>query len=82
MGEEEREEWKEGEREEGRKEEREGTQLCLLHLWDECSLSSYLSCSMVSSESERNINDSTLPSVCYTAIYMVRVGVRVGLGLV
>ena len=28
------------------------------------------------------INDSTLPSVCYTVIYMVGVGFRVGLGLV
>ena len=29
-----------------------------------------------------SINDSTLPSVCYRVICMVRVGVRVGLGLV
>ena len=29
-----------------------------------------------------SINDSTLPSVCYTVIYMVKVGVRVGIGLV
>ena len=30
-----------------------------------------------------SINNSTLPSICYTVIYMmVRVGVRVGLGLV
>ena len=25
-----------------------------------------------------SINDSMLPSVCYTVIYMVRVGVRLG----
>ena len=29
-----------------------------------------------------SINERTLPSVCYTVIYMVRVEVRVGLGLV
>ena len=29
-----------------------------------------------------SINESMLPFVCYTVVYTVRVGVRVGLGLV
>ena len=29
-----------------------------------------------------SINDSTFPSICYTVMYIVMVGARVGLGLV
>ena len=29
-----------------------------------------------------SINDSTLPSICYTVIYMVRVGCKAGINTV